>query len=74
MKTELKNLITTILGLVLWACIIPMIFIMLLNPNADKAILIPAAGVFLVVGTFAIYFKNLDAQAMLKRTLDKFKK
>ena len=74
MKKKTLNIITTIFGLALWVSIIPMIFIMVLVPTANVTILIPASIIFFVGGGISVWFKNVDFQAIVKTSLDKFKK
>ena len=61
------NSITTVLGVLLVLTIIPVAFIV----KENLGVLIPALA---VVGFAAIWFKNLDMQALVKRYLDTFKK
>lgn len=65
MKKQTVNTITTIVGLLIWLAIIPVAFFI----EKNLGVIIPA---FLFVGLVAIYFKNNDAQALLKNYFEKF--
>jgi len=66
MKRKTVNALTTCLGSILIASIIPAIFII----DVGLGALIPTLA---VIGLVLIYFKNEDARALLLRYLDKFK-
>lgn len=67
MSREFINQITNIVGFMLWLCIIPAIFIVKENIGVIIFALVFA-------GIILVYFKNNDAQALLKNYLDKFSK
>jgi len=62
MKKSTVNYLTTLLGTFLIAAIIPVVFLV----TENLGIIIPS---LLVAGVVLIYFKNADAQALLRNYL-----